>query len=346
MDTLTPWQLGCVNTAPQKALRLPQSLERRMHKPLKLAKILRDAVRNRALKIAPHMFIRVKLWCIAREPECLKAGMLTDKLFGRLTSMRHPGIPEQQDRSAKMPEKMPKKPGNLRRLNVFTAVKSRIEGQAPAPWRNTDGGDGGNLSPTCCATQLWCLPPGRPSANQVWDKEETALVKKYQMGAKSFGLFLYAAIDSVSTWLWPFRPAPARVLPVSGNSSPTRSESSRYWAGCTAPHIWSRSPGECGPASRHPCRNRPLTGFAAGYVPAASFGPATEGPGVLWPVSVLNRLSRVFCSPAASVRLSSMKSVFCPQPGGKAYRRTETPWRAGAVFPTVGLFQVVSCIVL
>lgn len=237
MDTLTPWQLGGMYTAPQKVLQLSQPLERRMHKPLKMAKILRDTIRNCALKIAPHMFIRIKLRRIAWEPKCLKARMFADKVFDQFTPMRHSGIPEQQNGPAEMLEKMPEKPGNLRRFDVFATIKSRIEGQPPALWRNTDGGDGRNLSPTACASQLRRLPFGRPSTDQVWNQEEAAFVKKHQMGAKLFGLFLYAAIDNVSSWLCPFRPTPKHASPASGNSTPTRSEFSRYWAGYTAPRI-------------------------------------------------------------------------------------------------------------
>ena len=189
MDTLTPWQLGCVNTTPQKALRLPQPLERRMHKPLKMAEILRNTIRNCALKIAPHMFIWVKLRRITWEPKCLKARMFVNKVFNQLTPMRHSGIPEQQDRPAEMFEKMPEKLDDLRRLDVFASIKSRVEGQPPALWSNTDGGDGRNLSPTAGTSQLRRLPFGRPSADQVRNQKEAAFVKKHQMGAKSFGFF-------------------------------------------------------------------------------------------------------------------------------------------------------------
>jgi len=345
MDTLTPWQLGCVNTTPQKALRLPQPLERRMHKPLKMAEILRNTIRNCALKIAPHMFIWVKLRRIAWEPKCLKARMFANKIFNQLAPMRHPGIPEQQDGPAEMFEKMPEKLDDLRRLDVFASIKSRVEGQPSALWSDTDGGDGRNLSPTAGTPQLRRLPFGRPSADQVRNQEEAAFVKKHKMGAKSFGFFLYAAIDSVSIWLWPFRPSPVHASPASGNSNPTRSEFSRYWAGYTAPRIWSRLPDGCDSASRRLCDTPPLMGSAAACPPVAVFDRVTKGPGVPMPVSVLGRLLRAFCSPASSGRQSLTKSGFCLQPAGKSSRRAETLWRVSAGFPTEAMFQVVSCII-
>ena len=92
-----------------------------------------------------------------------------------------------------------------------------------------------------------------PRAGNRGDKQKTTLIQKEQMGPKSFGVLLYAAMDAVSNGQFPLHSSARLGAQVFGNSTPCREAvAKRGWGG-----IESRIP--CGSiglfvaGSKDPC---------------------------------------------------------------------------------------------
>src|SRR3989338_854575 len=192
-----------------------------------MIEILWNRVSGSPFKLCPYKFSRIKLGRITGKEVCINSAMLLKTFFNHGSSMSHALIPQKNNRTPEMTQDMVQKPLDLRRLDIFTGMKSYINTGSLSFRRNTDGGYRRYLRPIPRDGDMRCLPACRPSPPDIRNQEETALVKKDQMGSSQIRVFLYAAIRSVSNAVWPSRRVPGLSSRASGSSSPRRSENAR-----------------------------------------------------------------------------------------------------------------------
>jgi hypothetical protein len=87
----------------------------------------RHAVGHRSLHVVPDQFIRVKLWGIGRQRMCVKPRVTPKEVGDDPGSVRLSTIPDQEDRSANVPQKMPEKLNDLWGTNVLVWMKLTIQ---------------------------------------------------------------------------------------------------------------------------------------------------------------------------------------------------------------------------
>ena len=222
-----------------------------MQEPFEMAIIIGDAVGQGALEVGPDEFRRVEFGGITGKAVDMQSRMTEEELLGRCAFVRSAVIPEQYHRSAQVPEQMPKEIGHLGRADVFVPIEVSIERELFAPGRDGERRDGGDfMSPPSGNPQVRRLPARGPCANDVGNQQEPAFIEEREMGAKSFGLFLYGARRSVSSGKSPSRPSPAPAFRASGNSSPDRPSASTDWLSSNESQTASRPPGPPASGSR------------------------------------------------------------------------------------------------
>ena len=222
-----------------------------MKESFEMAVIFRNAVGQGALEIGPDEFRRVEFGGVTGKAVDMQSRMAEDELLGRRAFVWSTVIPEQHNRSAQVLEQMPKELGHLRGADVFVSIESGIECELFAFGRDRKRGDGGDfMSPPPGNSQDRRLPARGPGANDVGNQQEPAFIEEGEMGAKSFGLFLYEARRSVSSGQSPPRPSPAPAFRASGNSIPGSPSASTDWLSSSESQTASRPPGPPASESR------------------------------------------------------------------------------------------------
>ena len=148
-------------------------------------------------------------------------------------SVWQPTIPQQNDVSADVPQKMLKELNDLWGANVLLWVKLTIQSKTPALGGNGQGRDGRHFGPIAGGCQDRRLTSGSPCARYGGNEQEPTLVKEAQVGSKFYGFFLCGARRAVSSIEWLFRSVPDPVWWASGNSSPWHASASRHWVSCS-----------------------------------------------------------------------------------------------------------------
>jgi hypothetical protein len=222
-------------------------------------------------------------------------------------------------------------------------VKAGMERQAPAARRNHQGRDRRELLPVAGTAQNRRLAPRRPGPTDVRDEEEPAFVEEDEMGPKSFGFFLYAATDTVSN---------ARCLPrssrgpwtwASGKTSPGPEGASRYGRGDSSLQGAAGSPPRSGPGSTDPwsiLRPTHCERVSASACASALHSTAGDGRKPGW-ASIRSRRS------SDTLATIERRCLLRSSTSGRHPIRNGLPSSALRpsvfVFPTLGLFQGVSC---
>ena len=98
--------------------------------------------------------------------------VLAQELLNSFAAMLPPSIPQKNDGTPDMLEKIPEKRGYLRTADVFVVMEPRIEGQSPSPGRDRDGRDRGDLGPVARDGEKRGLPPGRPGSPHRRDQQK------------------------------------------------------------------------------------------------------------------------------------------------------------------------------
>jgi len=153
--------------------------------------------------------------------------MASDPLFDLAAAMDGSPIPQQDHGPPKMPEQMVQEGSDIQPREIAGA-KSEIEGQ-PSPL-------GRHGQRTDCRDPILLVDRANdrgaafrgPGAGHVGNEQEARFIEEDQMGATSFGVFLYAASGTVSTARSPRRPVVGPGVRVSDSSSPTWSAVSRH----------------------------------------------------------------------------------------------------------------------
>ncbi len=306
--------------------------------------ILGNGVRGSPFKLRPYKFSGVKFRRIPGEEMGLDSFMAFETPFNQAGPMNHAFIPQENNRSFEMTCKIVQKPFNLRRSDVLIRMEPDIQGKAFSFGRDADSRYGRHLRPVSCHRETRSLSPRRPGTPDIGNQEETALVKKDQMGAIPISVFLYAAICIASNALWLGRRVLWLAFRASGSSSPRRLENARDDWGGTPRQTVSRS------LPRRASWSIDRYGIPAKEPPSAKFvlRPVSGRPSVFADdrvpalVSWLPRLrygtsvARETPSPVNS-RVSLLLPTRCSL-------FSAALWRVGAAFRAAFGFRMVSCI--
>ena len=166
--------------------------------------------------------------------------------------MHSASVPQKHESSLQMPEKIPQKGQNLGMPDILQGMKADIQSNPPFSRRDADRGDNGYLRPSPGDFKNRGLSDQCPGLFDGRDKAEPALIEEDQGNFKPFGLFLYAATDSVSNVLFPFHPSLWPLSQASDSSSPFRLAATRYYWGDRRSETSSRSPGRFFGSSKDP----------------------------------------------------------------------------------------------
>jgi hypothetical protein len=212
-----------------------------MQELFEMAVIFGNTVCQGALEASPDEFRRVEFGGVTGKAVDMQSRMTEDELLSWSAFVWSAIVPEQHNRSTKVLEKMPEELGHLRGANVLVPIESGIERELFAFGRDRKRGDGGNfMSPPSGNPQDRRLPARGPGANNVGNQQEPAFIEEREMGAKSFGLFLYGATRSVSSEQSPSRPSPAPAFRAFGNSIPGSPSASTGWLSSSESQTASR----------------------------------------------------------------------------------------------------------
>lgn len=170
--------------------------------------------------------------------------MVVDPLLDFPAPMDGSSIPQQDHRSPKMPEQVFEEGLHIQSREIAGATL-KIEGQPSSFGRDRQGAD-------CRDPVLFVeivnerrLSFWGPGAGHVGDEQEARLIEEDQMGATSFGVFLYAASGTASSAQSPLRPVGEPGGLASGNSIPLLEASATHDGGDSARETVSGPTGQC-----------------------------------------------------------------------------------------------------
>ncbi len=309
-----------------------------------MIKILWNRIRNSPFKLRPYKFSGVKFGRIPGKKVCIDSAMPFKAFLNNGSPMNHALIPQKDDWASNMAQDIVQKPFDLRRFDVLTRMKSDIQGEVLSFGRYANSGDGRYLCPVSRNRQMWSLPPGRPSAPNIRNQKEAALVKKYQMGASPLRVFLYAAIRSVSNAVWPSRRALGLSFRASGSSSRDLLENARDDWDDTLYRIFSLSPRQYAFGSIGRYCIQAKGDLLTKFVSIPFFGWTSFFVDVQVP-ALVSRLLRLLSGTFAARGILRLANIQASWLWPTRYNRFSAAlWRAGAAFRAVFGFRMVSYI--
>ena len=212
-----------MNAGPKESLGVPNAMDSATESASKFNDVLGRTVGQSTLGFRPHELVRVKLRGIGREPMHVEPLVAAQKLLDDDAPVDGAAIPEEHNQPTQVPEKVAQESDDLHSRDVG-AVETEVKSKPLARWGNGDSGDSRDSIAPVAVSEDRRLPDRRPGLAKVRDEEESAFVKKYEMGPKSSGFFLYVAtrISSSGRWLprfsaWPGVPASATSIPDSSS---------------------------------------------------------------------------------------------------------------------------------
>jgi len=339
---MSPREFRGIDARPEQVLGAARVLEGGAQLAVELRNILRGAVGQAAIALAPDVLSRIEFRGVRREVLRLNPGVPAEERLHGLTPVNRALIPEQDQRAAEVSQELPEEPANIQPIEA-AGLEPDVQRQAAPAGRDRQRTDGRDVALLVEIPCIRGVPSGCPGALEVRDEQEAALVEEDQVGADPIGVFLYAATGAVSNGQWPFRLAEGRGAPASGNSSPSPAATTRRGWGGTEPGTSSESAGRSAPASTDRCGSPGPVGLPAGSRPTPASGPARadraapgwdEGAGP-WHHSAGRR-------PAIETPNSWRTATAVPLPTD-ADRMPAGGWPVGGAAPTAGMFLGVSC---
>lgn len=308
--------------------------------------IFMGAIRHVPFSVGPDLLHRIQLRRIRRKTMNLESATLMKEVANNLASVGPSSIPKQYHRPAQMAQQTSQKSHHIRAFDVMS-IKTGIQSQPPKSGRYGQGGNRRNFIPPVTVPDYWSFTCRRPCFTDVGDEQKPALIEERQMGAMSFGVFLYAAKHVFSNGRWLFHHVPVPAVQVFDNSTPNHSAVSsrlRHW--CNEAHSGSRSGGQSASTSiSRWCGRRPGRLPASAAANRLSPAPTASKAGPICHDSAIP-CCHSFYAPGSIAQLNSTTlSVFLQLRGMRCLCEAEL-WPGACAFPTVPGFHVVSCSIL
>ena len=169
-------------------------------------------------EIVPDLLNRVEFRSIAGEPFDMEAGVVLSQSGQVRSLVDATPVPQQDDVPPQVMKQLPQKSGHVQGLKVVL-LEADVKPQMLADRRDGKSRQGRNAVVFVVITDDRRLPPWPPRSPAGGDEQKAAFIEKGQMGPKSYGLFLYAASDSVANEQWPSRRAAGPGVRAPGRTS-------------------------------------------------------------------------------------------------------------------------------
>jgi len=238
----------------------------------KIIRVLGDAVGHVMFHPVPYEFGRIERWSIPGKEVGMNTRMTFKESLDRPGLVHPASVPKKDEPSLQVPQEVPQESQYLRMPDVLQGMKADIQSNSPLTGRYTDRRDSRDLRPSSCDLKNGRFSNRRPGLSDSWDKAKPALVEEDQGNFKSFGLFLYAAMNGVSILLFPFHPALWLWSRVSDGSTAILAGSSKHGPDDKSLRnvyqlLWPLSPASTGQWS-----NRFSVGLPQAFVPEPASG--------------------------------------------------------------------------
>ena len=217
-----------MNTRVQQRSRTFESANRLTQGVSKIRDVFGNTISNGTLQMIPDPFIRVQLRSIARKLKSPNAGVLFEPLLDRTRPVSHTTIPEQNKTSGQVPFEMFQELDDFRPTDVFLGMQPDVQINSLALWRYANCRNSRDLTPRTPTRHNGRLSFKRPSPTHRRDQRKSAFVEKDQRDLTSKSVFLYAAIDNVSSAGSFYDLFLVPVSQASGNSTPVQSKFARH----------------------------------------------------------------------------------------------------------------------
>jgi len=315
-----------VNAGPKKSLGVSDAMHSAAQLAAKLDNIFGRAIGQRVFGLGPYKLIRIKFWGIGREPMHMEPAVVAKEFLDDCAPVDGAAIPQQHNRCAQMPEEVAQKGDDLHPRDVG-GMEAKVKSKPLSRWGDSDSGDGRNPLPPVAVSEDGGTADRRPGLAHVRNKEESAFVEEYEMGAKSLGFFLSPATDASSSvrWLarlsvWPG--APASATSIRDPSSPathgqgdteSRNVSRSAWQFAAESialsyipprqHLAPTVAGACAFATWTTVAGARALVWAAGRLPHLGESPGPNAPRSLSKRSASPPQTGTSCQPAAKLQL-------------------------------------------
>ena len=337
-----PWKFRSMDARPQQFWRTLQPTHWRSQQISEVFGIFGNAISYRALQMIPNPFIRIQLRSITRKFKGTDVRpMLSEPLFDRSSLVRHATIPDQDEAFRQMPVEMLQELKDLRPTDIFVRMKSDIKTDPSGFNRDADSRNRGNLRPTPSTRQDRSVATWSPRPPNGRNQQKATLVKKHRRDTTPLSVFLYAAIDNVSSALWPLDFSVWLFSRAFDNSIPSPLKAAKYdWDGRRFPNA-ALLPRRFSGWSTDRLNNHSSRPLAKEFVPTYSFAFCLTSMAfqkLLWS---LNLLRPVFGEFLSTSTVNSKNNLFSWQPPADLIF-SAARWPAGDVPRVAFGFHMVS----
>jgi hypothetical protein len=339
---LPPWKLRGPDTGSEKSLRASQSIGRTLKEPFKMGSVSGNAVRGRALEAGPDEFGRIKFRGVRREAKRSDSPIGPDKALDTARLVDGASVPEKNESTFKVPEKMLEESHGLGSSDVPLDIKANVESKMFSSRGEAERRDRRDLRPASGHSKDRSLAPYTPGLSDRGDKREAALVEENDRDLKLSGLFLYAARYGASTAAPVLSLSPWLAFLASGSSNPLPLALSRRALSDTGLRNASGSLGRFGARSKVPLNSRSLEPRSRELLPTTFSGARLASEDVRGPAWIPTHpvlLSFALRSNGVWRRLNNPVSLlYLPA----LLLDLEARWLAGAAAPAPFGFHGVS----
>lgn len=239
---LSPWQLRGSDAGQKQPFGAFKLLSRLVKIVPEIINIFWDTISYRAFHVIPRILIGVKIRSISGEVVGMNTPVGFDEPLNRSGFVNGASVPDKNKAPLEIFKKVPQKGPDLGMPDILGDMKTDVKTDSLFLGRDADGRDRRDLGPSAGDFKNRGLAAWRPGFPDRGDKQKPALVEEDKGDVKPLGLFLYAAIDSVSIVLPSSHPVLGLVSQASGSSNPSLGGLSRHERGDTERRSAYQSP--------------------------------------------------------------------------------------------------------
>lgn len=272
-----------MDEGPQDILTAAQSSGLSSKSAVKPMEIVKSVIgQPLVFKISPDVLVGIKVRAVGGKPlDRQTMPGAPEKSGHSLGSMGLASIPQHDEGSSQMAQKLHEEGTRVRPMNASIGIESEVGSQTRPAGRDTDRRNRGDLLPVSApVVKQGGLPSGSPGPSDHRQHGKSALVEEDQVGVESMGFFLYGANPGPAIAGRPFRCARRPGAPVFDNSSPRSAGSSRRDPGDTSLQSVCGSPAQSAHTSTGPSKSRAPLALAITVSPTAAFAPPSTGEDV------------------------------------------------------------------
>lgn len=155
-----------------------------------------SAIGECVLRKLPDAFVGVELRGVAREAIEVQSREDATQRSDRVPFVNASIVPDEDDRSTKVPEQVSDKGADLGMLDVL-GVEAVVEAEPPPPGAHEEAGDDRDSIAALPMEEQRRLAAWRPGLVHAWNQEEARLVDEDEVGTQPRDFFLMRGHSSV-----------------------------------------------------------------------------------------------------------------------------------------------------